>query len=125
MLSLVVLTLDADVAGHLGVALHRHRSQLQKLGAAEPAGLAELEHAVLEVVSKRQEAPASVSVRPAADDDLHDRDFLSRNDIRRLTGASLSSIDRWIASGDLPSTKHGRLRRVARADLEEFIRAPA
>ena len=50
MTGLVVLHLDRDVAGHLAVALRRHRGDLQRRGYVEPPGLADLETLFLGVV---------------------------------------------------------------------------
>jgi excisionase family DNA binding protein len=89
---------------------------------AEPPGLADLESVARGVV-KHQEHSDSSSVLVPSDDGLHERAFLSRNDVSRTTGASLATVDRWIGRGDLPSSKHGRTRRVARTDLERFLAA--
>lgn len=122
-MSLLVLALDADVAGHVAVAIRRHRSALAKNGLAEPPALADLEAAALEIVSKRQEASPGVTVTGDMQDG--ERDYLTRIDVHRLTGASLSTVDRWIASGQLPSTRRGRVRRVSRVDLDRFLGAAA
>lgn len=123
MTGLIVLSLDADVAGHLAVALHRHRSALQKIGAAEPEGLARLEQIAQEVVRSTHGASQAITVRDASEDVLHDREFLSRRDVQRLTGVSLATVDRWIKSGELPSVKRGRVRRIERSALHAFQRA--
>lgn len=119
---LLVIALDRDTAGHLAVALRRHRGQLQKLGYIEPRGLAELETLAQSVAKSHQQSPG-VSVLTVPDDDSSDRDFLTRSDISRRTGTSLSTIDRWIRTGALPSVKRGRTRRVSRADLNQFLAA--
>ena len=120
---LLVIALDRDTAGHLAIALRRHRGQLQKLGYAEPQGLAELETLAQSVTKSHQQSPG-VSVLTVPDDDSSDnRDFLTRNDISRRTGTSLSTVDRWIRIGALPSVKRGRTRRVSRADLNQFLAA--
>ena len=122
MTQLVVLALDADVAGHLAVAIHRHRAELKRLGAVEPAGLIELETAA-ESVNKRQQASPAVTVNTACHSELDARTYLTRKDIHQLTGASISTVDRWIANGKLPSSRHGRIRRINRNDLNRFLQA--
>ena len=119
---LLVLALDRDVAGHLSVALRRHRGQLQKLGYAEPQGLAELETLAQSVAKSHEQSPG-ISVSAMPEDDSSDRDYLTRSDVSRRTGTSLSTVDRWIAAGALPSVKRGRTRRVNRADLDQFLAA--
>jgi excisionase family DNA binding protein len=123
MSGMVVLAIDPDTAGHLAVALRRHRDSLHKNQMSEPPALAELEKAALQVVSKRQQPSANVSVPGDLQDDLSEREFLTRADVVRLTGASVATVDRWIARGQLPSCRHGRLRRIARADLNTFLAA--
>lgn len=122
MTGLLVLELDRDTAGHLAVALRRHRGQLERSGLVEPPGLAELETIALGV-AKRHDESRGVSALGGRDDELDARDFLTRGDVCRRTGASLSTVDRWIGSGQLPSSKHGRIRRVGRGDLERFLAA--
>jgi excisionase family DNA binding protein len=123
MTTMLVLSLDADVAGHLAVARRRHRSALRKNDLAEPPEIAELEAAALQAVNNSQQASASVTVDTVGDAGA--RDYLTRSDVQHLTGASLSTIDRWVSSGNLPSSRHGRVRRIARADLDRFLRTAA
>jgi excisionase family DNA binding protein len=127
---MTVFTFDQAVAGHVAVALRRHRNALRKSHREEPPGLAELEDAVVRIVNGRQQASPSVtvpttSVTVPADqqDDVSEPDFLTRDDVRRITRTSLATVDRWIASGQLPSCRRGRIRRIARADLDEFLAA--
>lgn len=121
-----IILLSPDLAGHLAVALRVYRGALAKRGAAEHPALAELEQAALEVVRSNQQASASLTVVAPPDDVPHEqREFLSRTDVHHLTGASLATIDRWIATDQLPSTRHGRIRRIARADLDTFLKAAA
>jgi len=120
--TMLVLRLDRDVAGHIAVALRRHRGQLERLGYIEPRGLAELETLAQSVAKSHDESPG-VSVLTVPDDDSNARDFFTRNDISRRTGTSLSTVDRWIRTGALPSVKRGRTRRVSRADLNQFLAA--
>jgi excisionase family DNA binding protein len=121
MSAMLVLTLDRSVAGHLAVAIRRHRSSLRQHRLDEPPELAELEKAALQVVSSHQEASGRSIVLTGAHDDLSDRQFFTRRDVQRLTGVSLSTVDRWIAGGQLPASHKGRLRRIARADLDRFL----
>lgn len=119
----LLVSFDADLCGHLAVALRRHRSALNKNGLAEPPELADLEDAAVEIVTRTQQASVTVSVPTVDEDDCNDRAYLTRSDVHRLTGASLSTVDRWVRSGDLPSCKHGGIRRIARTDLQRFLAA--
>jgi excisionase family DNA binding protein len=128
---LLVLAIDRDVAGHIAVALRRHRGALKKQGIAEPPELAEFQAAALEIanpsdpseITRRHQASAALNVPAGTDDDLHDRPFLSRADVHRLAGVSLATVDRWLRSGRLPSVKQGHIRRIARTDLNHFLAA--
>jgi excisionase family DNA binding protein len=120
---MLVVTLDRDVAGHLAVALRRHRDALKKEGIAEPPGIAELESAALQVVNSTHDDSPGITVEDALDDGLHDRIYLTRRDVQRLSGASRATVDRWLGSGQLRSSKHGRIRRIARRDLDRFLSA--
>lgn len=123
MSGLFVVALDRDVAGHLAVALRRHRDSLREHGLGEPAALAQLEAAAMSVVTSRQQASVNVTDSYGTDDGLHERQWLTRHDAHRLTGASVSTVDRWIRDGKLRSTRRGRSRRIARADLDAFLAA--
>lgn len=122
MTALLVIDLDRDTAGHLAVAMRWYRGRLAELGHAEPPGLADLE-TVAQRVYKRHEQSRGFTVPNGLDHDLHAPDFLSRADISHTTGVSLSTVDRWVRSGALPSAKHGRTRRVSRQALDQFLTA--
>lgn len=119
---MLVIALDRDVAGHVAVALRRHRGSLAERGLVEPPGLAALENLARSVYSGHEQSP-SVGVPAGLDDGSRERDYLTRSDIRQRTGASLSTVDRWIRTGQLPSVKRGRTRRVSREDLVRFLAA--
>ena len=74
---------------------------------------------------KRHAAP----VRDIPDRRLYsepdDREYLTREDVARIAQTSTRTVDRWIRDDKLPSTRHGRTRRVARADLDDFLRKAA
>ena len=123
MNAMLVLTLDRDVAGHLAIALRRHRAALKSGGLAEPPGIAELESVALQVVNSTHDDSPGITVHDVADDGLHDREYLTRRDVQRLSGASRATVDRWLSGGELPSSKHGHIRRIARKDLDRFLRA--
>ena len=76
-MSLLVIALDRDVAGHLAVALRRHRRPLARLGYAEPPGLADLETLAQGVAKSHNESPG-VSRLTVPDDDDSDPDYLTR-----------------------------------------------
>ena len=122
---ILAIVVDRDIAGHLALALSRHSADLKRRGMAEPPSWAQLTELALQVASSSQQASASDTDISGVDDGLHAREYLSRSDVHRITGASLRTVDRWIADGGLTSTRHGRTRRVARTDLDAFLKASA
>jgi len=48
-------------------------------------------------------------------------EYLRAGDIARLTGVSLRTARRWIATGILVSAKVGGARLVARSELERLL----
>ena len=122
---MLILELDRDTAAHLAIALRNHRKGLVSYGRAEPEGLAQLEAMAVAVVNRTQQASASVNLARELESDPDARDYLSRADVSRAAHVSLSTVDRWVADGRLPSTRHGRTRRVARSDLDDFLRKAA
>jgi len=125
LVEMIALTLDRDLAAHLAVALRSHRKRLVGLGHAEPEGLAQLEAMAVSIVNRHQEASVSANIPGALESDPDDRKYLTRAEISRAAHVSLSTVDRWIAGGGLPSSLHGRTRRVARDDLDCFLRKAA
>lgn len=122
MTKLLAIAIDPALAGHIAVALRRHREALRRTNRTEPDGLADLEAFAVEVVSSAQQASDSVTVGDDRHAGMNDnREYLSRRDVSQLVGVSIATVDRWLGSGRLPSTRHGRIRRVARSDLDRFL----
>jgi excisionase family DNA binding protein len=48
-------------------------------------------------------------------------EYVRAADIAALTGASLRTVRRWIADGDIPSVKLGGARLVAKAELQRLL----
>lgn len=125
------LELDRDLCGHLITALGRHRAVLQNRGLAEPPALIALQAAVKSAVDSdeprrlsitgNQEQSLAISRPGVVEDAIHERDFLSRNDVAQIAGIGIATVDRWVASGRLSSQKVGRIRRIRRSDLERLL----
>ena len=134
----LVITLDRDAAGHLAVALHALAARTRKQERVFPAALLALQSAaehVLQaddplrlVVSDTQEASEAITgtheQSPEGGNEANRENVsyaLTRTDVARLAGVSTATVDRWIANGKLPSIRHGRIRRVRREDLDQFL----
>lgn len=117
----LVLELDRDTAVHLALAIRVHRDQLAKRGMVAPAALLELEEMALRSSESSQEPSGACAAGAALHDDLQNANWLSPDDVARVARVSKSSVQRWLRSRRLKSTKVGRLRRIARSDLDEFL----
>lgn len=117
---MLFLDLDADTCAHLAIALRAHKMSLARHGQSEPAGFTELEEYVTELVKRRQGASAA-TVSDTRMHDLREREFLTREQASFIASVSVSTVDRWTASGRLPSRRIGGLRRIARADLDACL----
>lgn len=128
---MLVLSLDRDAAGHLAVALHALGTRNRQQGRVFPAALLALQAAAENVIqtgepmrltiSGTHEASPAISRPGNAEDDLHGREYLCRSDVARIAGIGIATVDRWLASGRLPSQKVGRIRRIRRCDLDRFL----
>lgn len=49
------------------------------------------------------------------------RDYLRADEIARLSGVSVRTVRRWIASKTLPSVKVGGVRLVARKIVQQML----
>jgi excisionase family DNA binding protein len=56
--------------------------------------------------------------------ETHETDYLmSPDEVRQLLGLGRTYTYRLLATGAIPSVRIGRLRKVRRSDLEQFIEA--
>jgi|SRR4051794_6221580 excisionase family DNA binding protein len=120
-MALVVLDLQTETAGHLAVALRRHRATLEDRGAACPPGLLKIEDAAIRAAKSGQEHSPAAIVPVVAHAGLHEREYLSPAEVGAVTGVSLSTVRRWVAGAELRSALIGRRRLIARPDLEAFL----
>ena len=124
--ALLAISLDPDAAGHLALALKVHRHQLDRRGLVSPPGLLDLEHAAAEMRIDSHGQPSTTNRRPSHDtqsDDGISRAWLSPREAAREIGVSESTIRRRIKTGELPSVSRGRIRRINRHDLDQFMRS--
>ena len=116
----LLLLLDGDLAGHLAVAVHRHREVLDQLGRACPSELEQLEQTLVEICTGGQERSGMVTLPARANVPGVDREWLSPLECAEVTGLSESTIRRALRNG-LPSTRVGRTLRVHRDALAAFM----
>jgi excisionase family DNA binding protein len=118
---LLAIRLDPDVAGHLAVAVRRHREVLDRLGRASPPALAELEELLVAVARGGPEQSGAAAAVNGANVRSVDHDWLTPDECSLATGLSPRTIGRRIAAGDIRSSKIGRSRRINRGDLDQFM----
>lgn len=46
---------------------------------------------------------------------------LSTDEVAAIANRDPKTVRRWLASGELPSTKRGRVHRIRRDDLDRFL----
>jgi excisionase family DNA binding protein len=119
--SMLAAVLDPDLAGHLAVALKRHREALARAGRARPPGLADLEALALEAARGGHQRPGAAPRRTPEDHGLHGKEWLSPQEVATVTGLSVTTVRRHIRTGELASSKPGRRRLIARADLDDLM----
>ncbi len=120
---LLAIHIDPDLAGHLAVAVRRHREVCDRLGYAYPTELAELEETLAGIAHGGPERPRMAPAGNSANVRGVDHDWFSPAEAVIATGLSPRTIRRRIADGSLSSSKIGRCRRIARADLDDFMRS--
>lgn len=114
--------INGDLAGHLAVAIQRHREVLDRLGYASPPELPELQDVLVTIARGGPGRPQTAAVVNGATVRGVDHDWLTPDETAVVSGLSPRTIRRRIADGSLQSSKIGRSRRVSRTDLDEFMR---
>jgi excisionase family DNA binding protein len=125
--AVIVLALDPATAGHLAVAIRRHRAHLRSNGHLVPAGLAELEAAAVQVVrdKSRQTATVGDSAVAPADDTQHAGERgcepLTIGQVAAALSVHPRTVGRMLDRGDLPAVTVGRRRRIPQPALDRYL----
>ena len=89
-MGLLLLDVDQDLAGHLAVAIHRHRQVRDHTRLAVPPELDELEQLLL-TAAKRQDAPPAASRNgDGYGAGMDQREWLTRTDVAQMTGVCIA-----------------------------------
>ena len=120
-MSLLALQLDRRTAGHLAVAIAKHRELLEDNGHPCPTALADLQHIAIEVGKGHEGTPRADS-GPAIQPPTYGRgnELLSHKQAAEILNVDRKTVGRWITRGDLPGV--GPRRQVPRHALERFAR---
>jgi excisionase family DNA binding protein len=120
---LLIMYVDGDLAGHLAVAVHRHREVLDQLGYASPPELPGLEETLIKIARGGPGRSGTAAAVRGGNVGGVDHDWLTPEECSVASGLSPRTIGRRISDGSLQSSKIGRSRRVSRIDLEQFMRS--
>ncbi len=118
---LLLLTMSAEVAGHVTIAIQQHRAWARRAGLALPEELPEIERA-LAIRARRGQTGTPVEdlwqVRHA---EQVSPKLLSYAATATVLGISERSVKRIIATGDLRPVKIGGSSRIRVEDVDGFI----
>ncbi len=118
---LLLLTMSAEVAGHVCIALQQHRNWGRRAGLALPEELPEIERA-LAIRARRGQTGTPVEdlwqVRHA---EQVSPKLLSYAATAQVLGISERSVKRIIATGDLRPVKIGGSSRIRVEDVDSYI----
>jgi excisionase family DNA binding protein len=113
---------SSKLLGHLALALCRHVRQLQEEGLAVPREVEELSALLTFLVSVRHHPPTVAdgfgTIHHAR---MSSRLLLTKSEAAERLGVSVRSIERLVASGQLPQVQLGGLARFRASDLEAFV----
>ena len=116
---------DRATARHLVLALVRHRKMCAATGRPYPSALAELERAASEAASVTGPLGAEGGDQAlVVANDAKNGYVLTQRQAAAALGVHPRTIRRMLERDELRAIPVGGRRRVARASLEEFVRAP-
>ncbi len=120
---MILLDVDRNLAGHVAVALAKHRQALRREQVAAPEGLDDLLDAM---TSRARSGQGATALDPAADLSQYQPVtaplLLTKTEAAETLGVSPRSVDRLIADGRLTAVKTGAASvRIRRSDLESFV----
>lgn len=122
-MSLFIVALEPEVAGHLAVAVELYRRELRR--AKNWAGPDQLDTFGKALQSHARERLQPTTVAELAglleDDGMVPLLIPKKEAARILGGVSLRSVDRLIDAGTLPAVTVGGRVLVRRSDLEAFV----
>lgn len=106
---------------HVALALGNHAKNARRDGMAVPVEIDALAALLLDAVSSRQGSSSRDGVLSADDSrPVIEPELLTRGDVARVLRCSLSTVDRLLSAGTLPSVELAG-PRVRRSDLAAYV----
>ncbi|MGI8578636.1 MAG: helix-turn-helix domain-containing protein [Nocardioidaceae bacterium] len=118
---LVMLDVDAEMAGHLAVACRLYRERARRDGIGVPAGLAGVERMLAARASRGQRGTPLAELWSVVQHRDMEPELVAYRDAARLLGCSERTIKRRVAAGDLPVVRVGAMPRIRVSDLHHYI----
>jgi excisionase family DNA binding protein len=115
-----VIIVGRVVERHLAAAVVAYVDALRRNGMAVPTALTELRAAFGDL---SRQGPTAFDGDATAADGVPMALVFDAGEVADVLRVSERSVERLLASGDLPSVRIGRSRRIRGEDLQEFIDA--
>lgn len=116
-----VLELDRQLAAHLVVALASHRRRLRSEGVFPPAGFEELVAVVTNCATAGQGETDPDDVLPWLQDAPMEKLLYKRSEAAKVLGIHERTVQRLVASGELPAVHVRGATRIRKADLDAYV----
>ena len=118
---LLLVTLTAEVAGHLCLAVQQHRQWARRAGLALPDELDQLERALATRARRGQEGTPLEDLWSVRHAQTMSPQLLDYAATAQVLGVSERSVKRIIATGDLTAVRIGGSSRVRVEQLDDYI----
>lgn len=119
---MILLTDDRVLAGHVAIALARHRQALRREQVTAPEGFDDLLDAMTRLARSGQAATHLDPVADLAEYAPVTPLLLTKAEAGEALGISTRSVDRLIADGRLTAVRTGTASvRIRRSDLENYV----
>lgn len=117
----VVVDVGPALAGHLAVAIRRHREWADSRGWELPPGLTEFEQYLASRAIQGQSGPSLDQLWQARDGDHVTPRLLTYEDAASVLACSDRSVKRLVAGGQLRAVRIGGTARIRVADLDAYV----
>ncbi len=118
---LLLLTMSAELAGHLTVAVQQHRSWARRAGLALPDELDELERALANRARRGQTGTPVEDLWQVRHAEQVSPKLLSYAATAAVLGVAERTVKRLVAAGDLTPVRIGGSSRVRVEQVDDYI----
>ena len=117
----IVLSVTAEVAGHVTIAIQQHRKWARTAGLALPDELDQLEHALAARARRGQDGTPLEDLWSVRHAQTMIPQLLDYAAAGQVLGVSVRTIKRLVAAGDLPVVRVLGAARVRVEQLDDYI----